>query len=135
VDDSLRWGWPRGVRAFSSLREAFRHSRHCGASFMTGRRCWTLFLFTPLVAGWAVVVGMAVSVRATSFACQQLGMPRELPVLGVIILLIMGHSPHLRARDRVALGLFVVDVLALRLVTRLLIESDSVTGSRARVRG
>jgi ABC-type Na+ efflux pump permease subunit len=111
----------------------FAHHDIADAVFHDGPTLLTLFLFTPLVAGWAVVVGMAVSVRATEVrVAQQLGMLASFPVIGVIILLISGViHPTFAAAIEFALGLFVVDVLALRLVSRLFDRERLVTGARA----
>jgi ABC-type Na+ efflux pump permease subunit len=113
--------------------ELFAHNNIAHAVFHDGPTLLTLFLFTPLVAGWAVVVGMAVSVRANEVrVAQQLGMLASFPVIGVIILLISGViHPTFAAAIEFALGLFVVDVLALRLVSRLFDRERLVTGAKA----
>ena len=104
--------------------------------FTTDQDLLALFLFAPLVAGWAVVVGMAVSVRATEVrVAQQLGTLAHL-VIGVIVFLIYrNHRPRtfvaaLEFGGRTA----VVDVIALRLVSRLFDRERLVTKLR-RLRG
>jgi ABC-2 type transport system permease protein len=95
-----------------------------------------LFLFAPLVAGWAVVVGMGVSVRASEVrVAQQLGMLASFPVIGVIVLLISGviHATFSSALEFGA-GLLIVDLLALRLVSKLFDRERLVTGAKASAR-
>jgi ABC-2 type transport system permease protein len=113
--------------------ELFAHSDVANAVFHDGPTLLTLYLFTPLLAGWAVVVGMAVSVRATEVrVAQQLGTLASLPVIGVIILLISGVvHPTFVAAIEFALGLAVVDALALVLVSRLFDRERLVTGAKA----
>jgi ABC-2 type transport system permease protein len=113
--------------------ELFAHRAVANAVFHDGPTLLTLFLFAPLVAGWAVVVGMAVSVRASEVrVAQQLGMLASFPVIGVIILLISGViHPTFAAAIEFAIGLLVVDVLALRLVSRLFDRERLVTGAKA----
>jgi ABC-2 type transport system permease protein len=61
------------------------------AVFHQGPVLLALVLFTPLLAGWAIVVGMAVSVRASEVrVAQQLGMLASFPPLGVVVLLAIG---------------------------------------------
>ena len=101
--------------------------------FHQGPVLLTLLLFTPLTAGWAIVVGMAVSVRASEIrVAQQLGMIASFPPLGVIVLLGIGAvHPTFVVAVEFAIGLLVVDVLALRLVSRMFDRERLVTGARA----
>jgi len=93
----------------------------------------TLLLFTPLLAGWAIVVGMAVSVRASEIrVAQQLGMIASFPPLGVVVLLGIGTiHPTFAVAVEFAIGLLVVGALALRLVSRMFDRERLVTGARA----
>lgn len=103
------------------------------AIFHDGPTLLALFLFAPLVAGWAVVVGMAVSVRASEVrVAQQLGMLASFPMIGVIVLLISGviHTTFSSAIE-FGVGLLVVDLLALRLVSRMFDRERLVTGTKA----
>ena len=92
-----------------------------------------LFVFAPLVAGWAVVVGLAVSVRASEVrVAQQLGMLASLPMIVVIILLISGViRPTFAAAAEYAIGILVVDLLVLRIVARMFNRERLVTGAKA----
>jgi ABC-2 type transport system permease protein len=89
-----------------------------------------LFLFAPLIASWAVVVGMAVSVRASDIrVAQQLGTLGSLPPLGVIVLFATGavHPTALVAVE-FALGLLVIDALILKGVSAMFDRERLVTG-------
>lgn len=103
------------------------------AVFHQGPILLALVLFTPLMAGWAVVVGMAVSVRANEVrVAQQLGALASLPVIAVIALLAVGViNPSFPVALLFAAGLLVVDVRALRRVSRMFDRERLVTGSRA----
>ena len=111
----------------------FAHHAVAAAVFHDGPTLLALFLFAPLVAGWAVVVGMAVSVRATEVrVAQQLGTLASFPVLGVIILLITGTiHPTFASALEYGGGLLVVDLVALRLVSRMFDRERLVAGTKA----
>ena len=92
-----------------------------------------LFLLAPLMAGWGIVVGMAMSVRATEVrVAQQLGMLASLPPVGVIILLAAGVvSPTFSVALEFAAGLLVIDALLLRFVSGMFDRERLVTGAKA----
>ena len=92
-----------------------------------------LFLLAPLMAGWGIVVGMAVSVRATEVrVAQQLGALASIPPIGVIILLAAGVvSPTFAVAIAFAIGLLVVDGLLLRFVSGMFDRERLVTGAKA----
>jgi ABC-2 type transport system permease protein len=103
------------------------------AVFHDGPTLLALFLFAPLVAGWAVVVGLAVSVRATEVrVAQQLGMLASFPMIGVIVLLISGViHPTFSSALEFGVGLLIVDLVALRLVSGMFNRERLVTGTKA----
>jgi ABC-2 type transport system permease protein len=111
----------------------FAASAISSAVFHQGPVLLALFLFAPLLGGWAVVVGMAVSVRATEVrVAQQLGMLASLPVVGVVVLLAAGVlSPTFQVAIEFALGILAADLLALRLVSRMFNRERLVTGAKA----
>jgi ABC-2 type transport system permease protein len=111
----------------------FAHHDVAKAVFHDGPTLLSLFLFAPLVAGWAVVVGMAVSVRATDVrVAQQLGTLASLPIIGVIVLLITGViQPTFLAALEFGAGLLAVDLIALRLVSHMFDRERLVTGAKA----
>jgi ABC-2 type transport system permease protein len=92
-----------------------------------------LFLFTPLLAGWSIVVGMAVSVRASEVrVAQQLGTLASFPPLVVVVLLGVGViHPTFTVAILIAIGLLVIDLRALRIVARMFDRERLVTGSKA----
>jgi ABC-2 type transport system permease protein len=92
-----------------------------------------LFLFTPLLAGWAIVVGLAVSVRANEVrVAQQLGTIASLPPLGAVILMVTGViTPTFTVAIIFAIVLLFVDLQALRLVSRMFDRERLVTGTKA----
>jgi ABC-type Na+ efflux pump permease subunit len=92
-----------------------------------------LLLLSPLMAGWGIVVGMAMSVRATEVrVAQQLGMLASLPPVGLIILLAAGVvSPTVSVALEFAAGLLVIDALLLRFVSRMFDRERLVTGAKA----
>jgi ABC-type transport system involved in multi-copper enzyme maturation permease subunit len=89
-------------------------------------------LFTPLLAGWAVWVGIAVSVRSTDVrVAQQLSMLGSLPPLVVLALMSLNV---ITASTDLAVGLagilLAVDVLAGRAVAAMFDRERLVTGRR-----
>lgn len=65
---------------FLAAVRLFAESPVASAVFHQGPVLLVLFLFAPLLAGWAIVVGMAISVRASEVrVAQQLGNVGELP--------------------------------------------------------
>jgi ABC-type Na+ efflux pump permease subunit len=103
------------------------------AVFNQGAVLLVLFLFAPLLAGWAIVVGMAVSVRASEVrVAQQLGLLASFPLLGVVVLLAIGViHPTFTVAVVFAIGLLVIDVQALRFVSRMFDRERLVTGAKA----
>ena len=101
--------------------------------FNEGPMLLALFLFTPLLTGWAIVVGLAVSVRAGEIrVAQQLGMIARLPPLGVVVLMVVGViAPTVTAALVFAALLLAVDILALRGISGLFDRERLVTGSKA----
>ena len=67
---------------FLSVVALFASSAVASAVFHQGPALLALALFTPLLAGWAIMVGMAVSVRCSEVrVAQQLGMLASFPPL------------------------------------------------------
>ena len=101
--------------------------------FHQGPMLLALFLFTPLLAGWAIVVGLAVSVRANEVrVAQQLGTIASLPPLGVVILMATGViTPSFKVAIVFALVLLVIDLQALRFVSKTFDRERLVTGAKA----
>jgi ABC-type Na+ efflux pump permease subunit len=111
----------------------FAHPAIASAVFHQGPIVLAQFLFAPLLAGWAVVVGMAISVRANEVrVAQQLGTLASLPPLAVVVLFIAGViHPTFKVAGLFALGLLAIDLRALRIVSRMFDRERLVTGARA----
>lgn len=92
-----------------------------------------LFLLAPLLAGWGIVVGMGMSVRASEVrVAQQLSMLASIPPVAVIILLAVGVvSPTFLVALEFAVGLFLIDALLLRFVSAMFDRERLVTGAKA----
>ncbi len=92
-----------------------------------------ILLLGPLLAGWGIVVGMAVSVRASEErVAQQLSVLASFPPVGLIILLAVGVvSPTFLVALAFAVGLLVADGLLLRFVSGMFDRERLVTGNKA----
>jgi ABC-type Na+ efflux pump permease subunit len=103
------------------------------AVFHQGPVLLALFLFAPLLAAWGIVVGMAISVRASEVrVAQQLGALASLPIVGVVVLLAIGVvQPTFKVALLFALGFFAIDFRALRIVSRMFDRERLITGTKA----
>jgi ABC-type Na+ efflux pump permease subunit len=101
--------------------------------FRQGPMLLALVLFTPLLAGWAIVVGMAVSVRASEVrVAQQLGTLASFPPFGAVVLLVVGViHPTFTVAAAFAVGLLVLDLRALRMASQMFDRERLVTGAKA----
>jgi ABC-2 type transport system permease protein len=101
--------------------------------FNQGPILLALFLLAPLLAGWAIVVGMAVSVRASEVrVAQQLGTLASFPPLAVVVLMGVGViQPTFTVAVLFAIGLLVIDLRVLRIVSRMFDRERLVTGAKA----
>jgi ABC-type transport system involved in multi-copper enzyme maturation permease subunit len=92
-----------------------------------------MVILTPLLASWSIWVGMAASVRANEVrVAQQLGMLGGLPAIALILLISLGTlTPDLAFGIKFGVILLLVDVAALRVVSRLFDRERLVTGSKA----
>jgi ABC-2 type transport system permease protein len=101
--------------------------------FHEGPVLLALFLFAPLVAGWAIVVGLAVSVRANDVrVAQQLGALASFPIVAVVLLMAVGviHATF-GVAFAFALVILAIDLRALRIVSRMFNRERLVTGTKA----
>lgn len=89
-------------------------------------------LFTPLLAGWSIWIGIAVSTRVTDVrAAQQLGVLSSLPPLVVVALLSLNVIPaSLGLALGLAAALLIIDGLAWRAVASMFDRERLVTGQR-----
>jgi ABC-2 type transport system permease protein len=90
-------------------------------------------LFTPLLAAWAIWVGIGISTRASDVrVAQQLATLAGLPLLGFTSLISFQLiKPSVPLAIALALALLTIDVLAWRVVSRLFDSERLITGSRA----
>lgn len=118
---------------FLAAVRLFANSAVASAVFHDSPVILALLLLAPLMAGWGIVVGMAVSVRATEVrVAQQLGTLASLPPVAVIILLAVGVvSPTFSVALEFVVGLLVIDVLLLRFVSGMFDRERLVTGAKA----
>jgi ABC-2 type transport system permease protein len=91
-------------------------------------------LFTPLLALWAIWVGIGISTRASDVrVAQQLATLASLPLLGFTSLIsFQVITPSVPLAVGLALGLLVVDVAAWRFVSRLFDPERLITGRQGR---
>ena len=101
--------------------------------FHQGPILLALVLFTPLLAGWAIVVGMAVSVRVGDVrVAQQLATLASLPPIAVVALMATGVIPRtFTVAVLLAVALLVVDLLALRIISGMFDRERLVTGAKS----
>ncbi len=90
-------------------------------------------LFAPLLAAWSTWIGTAISARSSDVrVAQQLGTLASLPALAVTSLMTFQVlSPTVPVALIVAGVLVVIDVAALRVVSRLFDRERLITGARA----
>ena len=90
-------------------------------------------LFTPLLAGWSIWAGIAISARSADVrAAQQLGTLASLPPLGIVALMSFNViTPTLGLALGLAAALLIVDVLGWRAVAAMFDRERLVTGGRS----
>lgn len=88
-------------------------------------------LFTPLLAGWSIWVGIAISARSADVrVAQQLGVLASTPPLAIVALLSFNViAPSLGLALGLAAALLVVDGLGWRAVAAMFDRERLVTGS------
>jgi ABC-2 type transport system permease protein len=90
-------------------------------------------VFTPLLSGWSIWVGIAISTKVGDVrAAQQLGTLASLPPLAVTSLMGFGViQPTVGLAVGIGAGLLVIDLLAWRLVSHLFDRERLITGTKA----
>jgi ABC-type Na+ efflux pump permease subunit len=111
----------------------FANSAVSSAVFHDGPVLLALFLLAPLLAGWGIVVGMAVSVRASEArVAQQLATLASFPPVAAIILLAVGvFSPTFLVALAFAAGLLAADAFLLGFVSQMFDRERLITGAKA----
>ena len=90
-------------------------------------------LFTPLLAGWSIWAGIAISSRCADVrTAQQLSVFASLPPLAIVALMSLNViTPTLGLALGLAAALLVVDGLAWRAVATMFDRERLVTGGRS----
>ena len=100
------------------------------SAIYAGTHVLVQLLFTPMLAGWAIWVGIAVSARSTDVrAAQQLSMLGSLPPLIIVALMALNVITVSTALAlALAAALMAVDLLAWRVVAAMFDRERLVTG-------
>jgi ABC-2 type transport system permease protein len=116
---------------FLGVAALFAHPVIASAIY-AGTHVLVQLVFTPLLAGWAVWVGIAVSVRSTDVrVAQQLSMLGSLPPLAILALMSLNViTVSTGLAFGLAAALLVVDLLAWRVVASMFDRERLVTGRR-----
>ncbi len=116
---------------FLAVAALFAHSGIRSAIF-SGSHIPVQLLFTPLLAGWSIWVGIAISARSADVrVAQQLSVFANIPPIGIVAL-ISFNVISTSATVAVALGaaLLVVDGLGWRAVAAMFDRERLITGTR-----
>jgi ABC-2 type transport system permease protein len=117
---------------FLAVAALFAHPAIASAIY-SGTHVLVQLVFTPLLAGWAIWVGIAVSARSTDVrAAQQLSVLAGVPPLVIVALMslnVMTESTALALG--LATALLAFDLLAWRVVAAMFDRERLVTGRRA----
>ena len=116
---------------FLAATALFAHPGISSAVF-AGSHVLVQLLFTPLLAGWSIWIGIAISARSTDIrVAQQLSVFASLPPLAIVALLQFKVIPP---STGLALGLaavlLAVDVLGWRAVAAMFDRERLITGAR-----
>lgn len=120
---------------FLCVVAAFAHQNVASEIFQAPRILAQL-LFTPLLAGWSIWAGIAVSARSSDVrVAQQIGTLASLPPLALTALMGFGViQPTLTLALILGAVLLVIDLLAWRLVATMFNRERLITGSKATTR-
>ena len=102
------------------------------SAIFKGSHLLVQFLFTPLLAGWSIWAGIAISARSLDVrAAQQLGVLASLPPLGIVALMSFNVIvPTLGLALGLAAALLLVDVLGWRAVAAIFDRERLVAGKQ-----
>ncbi|MBS2539467.1 ABC transporter permease subunit [Catenulispora sp. NF23] len=118
---------------FLLMVKLFAHQQVADAT-LEGPRILAQVLFIPLLAGWAIWAGLAVSVRANDVrVAQQLGTLASLPPLAITALMAFNViTPSFRVAVLFAVGLLLLDVMAYRLIAPMFDRERLITARGAK---
>jgi len=116
---------------FLVVAKLFAHPRIDSAIF-AGKHVLVQLLFTPLLAGWSIWVGIAISARSSDIrAAQQLSIFASLPPLAIIALMqFKVITPSTGLALALAAALLVIDGLGWRAVAAIFDRERLITGTR-----
>jgi len=116
---------------FLAATELFAHPGIASAVF-AGSHVLVQLLFTPLLAGWSIWVGIAISARSTDIrVAQQLSVLASLPPLAIVALMqFKVITPSTGLSLALAAVLLAVDVLGWRAVAAMFDRERLITGAR-----
>ena len=111
----------------------FAHPNVSDDIFQPGR-ILAQVLFTPLLAGWSIWAGIAISTRTSDVrVAQQLSTLVSLPPLGVTALMGFGViRPTLALALILGAALLVIDIAAARVVATMFDRERLITGTKAK---
>jgi len=116
---------------FLAVAKLFAHPGIDSAIF-AGTHVLVQLLFTPLLAGWSIWVGIAISARSSDIrAAQQLSIFASLPPLAIIALMqFKVITPSTGLALGLAAALLIVDGLGWRAVAAIFDRERLITGTR-----
>ena len=116
---------------FLAATALFAHAGIASAIF-AGPHVLVQLLFTPLLAGWSIWVGIAISARSSDVrVAQQLSVFASLPPLAIIALIqFKVLTPSTGLALALAAGLLIVDGLGWRAVAAIFDRERLITGAR-----
>jgi ABC-type transport system involved in multi-copper enzyme maturation permease subunit len=122
-----------GFGVFLASVELFAHANVSSAVFDEHSVLLAQALFTPLLAGWAIWVGIAISARVSDVrVAQQLGTLASIPPLALAALMSFRViQPTLALALSVGVALLAIDVLAWRVVSALFDRERLITSAKA----
>jgi ABC-type transport system involved in multi-copper enzyme maturation permease subunit len=117
---------------FLAAAALFAHPAIASAIY-AGTHVLVQLLFTPLLAGWGIWVGIAVSARSTDVrVAQQLSVLGSVPLLAILALTSLNViTVSAGLAIGLAAGLLAIDLLAWRAVAALFDRERLITGTRA----
>jgi len=102
------------------------------SAVFAGSHVLVQLLFTPLLAGWSIWVGIAISARSTDIrVAQQLSIFASLPPLGIVaVMQFKVIAPSTGLALALAAALLIVDALGWRAVAAIFDRERLITGAR-----
>jgi ABC-2 type transport system permease protein len=116
---------------FLAFVALFAKSASASAVFHDGPALVSLVIFTPLLAGWSIAVGMAASVRANEArVAQQVATLSSFPAIAIVVFMMIGLiHPHFLVALEFAVGLALLDALILRLTIQMFNRERLIVGT------